>query len=221
MQTRTLEITTAVFLITGAVLANVAFVGLGSAFDYPQILKQPTDVIFQKFTAHQGAISFWFVLLALGAGLIAPIAIFLSRLFPGRLSRLMMFAGIAASVVQVTGLMRWPLIVPGFIASGNVEMFEFFHDILGTFVGETLGYFFTGAWTILVSRNIAPQLAGSWFASLGTLSAGLILSGIFIPGGLPGLEIANFIGYVLWSVWMIIFGVLLLRRGSSPVQETN
>ena len=26
------------------------------------------------------------------------------------------------------------------------------------------------------------------------------------------IDVANFIGYVLWSVWLVVFGLLLLRR---------
>ena len=32
------------------------------------------------------------------------------------------------------------------------------------------------------------------------------------PLNLPALDIANFVGYVLWSVWLVAFAVLLLRR---------
>ena len=33
-----------------------------------------------------------------------------------------------------------------------------------------------------------------------------------LPLNLPVIDTANFIGYVLWSVWLIVFGILLLRR---------
>ena len=26
------------------------------------------------------------------------------------------------------------------------------------------------------------------------------------------IDLANFIGYVLWSVWLVVFGLLLLRQ---------
>lgn len=199
-------------MITGALLANVAFIGLSSVFNYPDILQEPTPEIFQQYSKHGGVINLWFVLLALGAGLIAPIAVLLSYQFPGRLSRTTMWVGIAAAVVQVIGLLRWPFIVPTLIANGDTETFELLHTILGTIIGETLGYLFTGLWTILVVRNISGHFTRVWFSWFGGVAAGLILLGVFVPIGLPGADAANFIGYVLWSVWFIVFGILLLQR---------
>ena len=55
-------------------------------------------------------------------------------------------------------------------------------------------------------------MAGLWFSVLGAVSAVLILSGVLSPLDLPVIDTANFAGYVLWSVWLVAFGVLLLRR---------
>jgi hypothetical protein len=43
------------------------------------------------------------------------------------------------------------------------------------------------------------------------VSALLILAGVLSPLHVPGVDFANFIGYVLWSLWLIAFAVLLLR----------
>ena len=221
MQTRTAVILTAMLLILGAVLANVAFMGLGSVFNYPDILQLPTEEIFQKFTANQGMIIIWFLLLALGAGLLAPIAVLLARLFPGPLSRLTMGLGIMAAVVQVIGLLRWPLIVPGLIAGGDTTKFEFFHKWLGSIVGETSGYLLTGLWTVLLLIGLHKEFAGAWFVWFGNIAAGLILLGVLIPLGVPGTDMANFIGYVLWSLWLITFAILLLRKPRAKPVSTK
>jgi hypothetical protein len=44
-----------------------------------------------------------------------------------------------------------------------------------------------------------------------------VLVGVLSPLDLPVIDTANFIGYVLWSVWLIAFGVLLLVRERSAV----
>lgn len=221
MQTRAAVILTAILLILGAVLANVAFIGLGSVFNYPDILQSPTEEIFQKFNTNQGMIITWFLLLALGAGLLAPIAILIARLFPSPLSRLTMWLGVAAAVVQVIGLLRWPLIVPGLIAGGDTAKFEFFHTLLGSIVGETSGYLLTGLWTILLLIWLRRVFAASWFVWFGNIAAGLILLGVLIPLGVPGADMANFIGYVLWSLWLITFAVLLLRKPHAKPVSTK
>jgi hypothetical protein len=71
---------TAVLMIAAAVLVNVAFTGLGVMFDYPDVLKQPAADVLMAFRADQIAVSGWFVVLVLGAALLAPVAIGVGRL---------------------------------------------------------------------------------------------------------------------------------------------
>ena len=42
------------------------------------------------------------------------------------------------------------------------------------------------------------------------MSAALVLCGVVSPLGLPVIDTANFFGYVLWSLWLIAFGVVIL-----------
>ena len=44
------------------------------------------------------------------------------------------------------------------------------------------------------------------------MSAVLILAGVLSPLDVPILDQANFIGYIMWSLWLVAFGVLLLVR---------
>ena len=59
---------------------------------------------------------------------------------------------------------------------------------------------------------LGRTLAGRWFATLGVASAALVLVGVLSPLELPVVDTANFIGYILWSVWLISFGLVLLAR---------
>ena len=214
--------TTAVLLLTAAVLTNAAFTVLGSVFDYPDVLKGSTSQILASFREHQGAVTFWFTVMAISSALFAPIAIGVGRLSTHRAMRAAVPVGIAAAVVQVIGLSRWPLLVPGFAADAAdtdaataaqaKDAFETAHRVLGNIIGEGFGYLFTAAWTVLVLLALHRVLAGRWFTALGTGSAVLILTGLLSPLDLPLVDTANFVGYVLWSLWLITFGVLLLRR---------
>ena len=49
------------------------------------------------------------------------------------------------------------------------------------------------------------------------MSAVLIVAGVLSPLDLPGVDLANFVGYVLWSVWLLAFAVLLLRPRTEAV----
>jgi hypothetical protein len=213
---------TAALLILAAVLANLGFTALGSIFNYPDVLDEPAGSVLADFRDHQGAVSTWFAVLAFSAALLAPIAIGVGRLSAARAMRIAVPVGIAAAVVQVIGLLRWPILVPGYasdaasanatVAADGRDAFTTASDILGTAIGETLGYLLTAAWTVLVVIALGRRFAGRWFPVLGALSAGLVFVGVFSPLDLPVIDTANFFGYVLWSIWLIAFGVVLLRR---------
>jgi hypothetical protein len=223
---------TAALLITGAVSANVAFTGLGAVFDYPAILKKPAAEVLATFRDHQAAVSLWFLLLAASSAVLAVIAVAVGRLCTHRAMRVAVPVGIAAAVVQVVGLLRWPLLVPSFAADATssdpagaasaLDSFATANRILGTAIGETLGYALTAAWTILVVVALGRRFAGTWFSALGVTSAVLVLSGVLSPLELTVVDRANFIGYVLWSLWLIAFAVVLLRRGrTTATAETD
>jgi hypothetical protein len=221
---------TASLLILAAVLANVGFTALGSIFNYPNVLDEPAGAVLASFRAHQGAVSAWFSVLALSAALLAPIAIGVGRLSSARTMRIAVRVGIAAAAVQVVGLLRWPILVPGYasdaagsnagVAAAARDSFTTASDILGTGIGETLGYLLTATWTALVIVALGRRYAGRWFQALGAASAGLVLAGVLSPLSLPVVDTANFLGYVLWSLWLIALGVVILvherRARTSP-----
>ena len=92
------------------------------------------------------------------------------------------------------------------------DSFVLAHRVLGNLIGETFGYVLTAAWTLLVVVALGRSIAGRWFAALGAVSAVLVLSGVLSPLDLPVIDTANFVGYVLWSIWLVVFAILLLLR---------
>jgi len=205
----------AVLMVIAVVLANVAFLGLGSVFNYPDVLQEPADEILAEFRDNEAAIITLFVLLAISAALLAPIAVLLGRLAPNELGRWSIRVGIAAAVVQVIGLLRWPLIVPFLADREDTDAFETIHTVLGQVIGETFGYILTATWTVLIIYALGQHLAGRWFTYLGLASAALIALGVLVPLDVPGTDFANFVGYILWSIWLLAFAYLIWRRGSA------
>jgi len=186
------------------------------------VLDEPAGDVLASFRDHEGAVRAWFAVLALSAALLAPIAIGVGRLSSTRAMRVAVWVGIAAAAVQVIGLLRWPILVPGYasdaasgdpaVAAGARDSFTTASDILGTAIGETLGYLLTATWTVLVVVALGRRFACRWFSVLGLAAAGLVAVGVLSPLDLPVVDTANFFGYILWSVWLIAFGVLILRR---------
>ncbi len=224
---------TAALLILAALLANIGFSALGSIFNYPDVLDEPAGKVLAMFRDHQGAVSTWFIVLALASALMAPIAIGVGKLSTHKAMRIAVPVGIGASIVQVVGLLRWPILVPGYAsdaASANAhtaasarDAFETASTILGTTIGETIGYLLTATWTVLVVVALTRRFAGRWFSILGIASAALVFLGVFSPLDLPGIDTANFFGYVLWSIWLIAFGVVILmhERRRNTVQQSE
>jgi hypothetical protein len=142
--------------------------------------------------------------------------------------------GIAAAVVQVIGLLRWPILVPGYasdaasgdaaVAADGRQAFTTASDVLGTAIGETLGYLLTATWTLLVIVALGRHFAGRWLPALGAVAAGLVLAGVLSPLGVPVVDAANFVGYVLWSAWLVALAVVILvherRRANAPSAST-
>lgn len=213
---------TAALLVAAAVLTTVAFTALGAVFNYPDVLEEPADQVLAAFRDSQASVTGWFAVLAGAAALFAPIAVGVGRLSTRPAMRLAVPVGIAAAAVQVVGLLRWPLLVPGYaadatsadpgVAAAARDSFTTAHRVLGTIVGETFGYILTAAWTLLVLAALGRGLAGRWFTALGAVSAVLILAGVLSPLNVPSVDLANFAGYILWSAWLVAFAVLLLRR---------
>ena len=127
--------------------------------------------------------------------------------------------GIAAATVQVIGLLRWPLIVPGLADRNDTGAFDTVHTVLGTVVGETFGYLLTATWTVLIILALGRRLAGPWFSFLGYGAAALIAVGVLVPLDVPGTDFANFVGYILWSIWMLAFATLIWQRPARVAQQ--
>lgn len=201
----------AALLITAALGANAAFLGLGAVFDYPDVLGRPATEVLASFAANRTAVSALFLVLAGAAGLLAPVAVGLARLArDGRHARLIAGLGVAAAIVQVAGLLRWPLVVP--LLTDRPDTFTAVSTVLGTLLGETAGYLLTAAWTVVVVRAFRGVLLGGALALAGWSSAALITAGVLTPLGVPGADLANFAGYMLWSGWLVAVAVVLAAR---------
>ncbi len=158
-------------LALASALAIAGFTVLGSVFEYPQILEEPTADILALFREHQGSVMTWFLVLVVSAALMAPAGIWLGRIAGGTLGRWIAGVGIAAATVQVVGLQRWVTLVPGISQdaldpsqrASAEDRFELWHNLLGKAIGETLGYALTATFTVLVvialRRTVLPGLA--------------------------------------------------------------
>lgn len=220
------------YLITGLVLIalpvafNGLFFALAREFDYPDILRQPTDDILRKFT--QGGrrlIALWYGF-ATTALLAMPMALLLAVVFAEsspQLASVSAIIGVLSGLTQAMGLLRWPLLVPVLAAQYNAPtttpaerdairvVFNALHQYVGVVVGEHLGFLLTAVWSLLVAvMMLNMPLFPAWLAVLGVASAIGILAGLLEPTGWKPSGMVNAISYIVWSLWLIISGIILV-----------
>jgi hypothetical protein len=218
---------TGILLILTPVAFNVFFTWLSAIFEYPDILREDAGEVLRKFDAGgKELIAVWFAFM-LTAVLFVPLAVLVHQVLARRDTPFMAVAtafGIVAGVVQFLGLVRWPFLVPyladTFLDPASSEptresvlvVFEAFNRYAGVAVGENLGYLFTGLWTGFV----ALVMLGSglpfrkWLSLLGVVSAVGILIGMLEPAGFDPAADIVVVGYILWSIWLAVFGIVLL-----------
>jgi hypothetical protein len=212
-------------LALASLLAIAGFTVLGSVFEYPQILEEPTGDILALYREHQGAVMTWFGILVLSSALMAPAGVWLGRVAGGSLGRWIAAVGIAAATVQVVGLQRWVTLVPGVSddaldpakRAAAEDRFELLHNLLGKAIGETMGYALTATFTVLVVIALRRRGLPGWMAVSGYVAAGLIATGVVIPVVEPA-SLSNFAGYILWCAWLLAvasFLFLATRRADS------
>jgi hypothetical protein len=228
MPTRTTRRLAAATMAAAALLAIAGFTALGSVFEYPQILKEPTADILALYRAHQGAVMAWFAVLMVSAALLAPAGVLLGRLAGGSRGRWIAGVGVVAAAVQVIGLSRWVLLVPSIShdatdparTAGAHHSFQLVHTWLGTILGETIGYALTAAFTVLITLAVTRSTAPRWMTWLGYAAAALIATGVVIPLGLEAASLTNFAGYVLWCLWLLAMAAFLWRAPAATVSPT-
>ena len=222
----TLSKLTGLLLILLPIAFNVIFFLLQRNFEYPDILRKPTDYILLRFNAGGSRlIATWYAFAFTGI-LFVPVAILVHQTLASERTPYMPLAttiGVLAGLVQFLGLIRWTFLVP-YLAKTYFEpestqatrdsiavVFQAFHRYAGVAVGEHLGYLFTSLWTAFIALAVTQSpLFSPWIGWIGFLPAIGIFIGLFEESGFKAAGAINAISYILWSLWLIILGVVLL-----------
>ena len=222
---------TGLLLIALPIAFNAAFGMLAARFDYPDVLRKPTDEVLAAFRAGGSSLVLLWWSFALTALALAPAVVLLSSAISdvdGTLLAVATVTGVLASLVQVLGLIRWPFLVPHLarvaaepgVSEARHEavdiVFQAFNRYLGVAVGEHLGYFLTGAWTTLTGVALTQtDVMPGWIGVLGiVIGPVLMLCSLEFAGGREqGWKVAERLtppAYVAWSLWLVAAGVALL-----------
>ena len=211
---------------------NLFFFLLARRFDYPDVLRSPTEDVLSRFQAGGVSLKLLWYGFMLTAVLLAPLAVLLGQVLDRDGLAIVPVAtvvGVLAAVVQFFGLARWPFLVPILARrysdpasseatrEATVVVFESFHTYLGVAIGECLGYLFTGAWTVLIGIAMLQSSAfDAWLAWPGiAIGLALIVGSLEFVGPFEekGWKLAGTIvpiAYTAWSLWLVVSGLVLL-----------
>jgi hypothetical protein len=212
-------------LIAGALAFMAVFAFLAARFDYPGILDGPAAVVLPRLleTGSSGrlawAIYAFLPLVWLPAGVGAWRAF--RRTHPGAMMLALLFAAVSA-IAMMLGLMRWPSLhwrLAELQATATPEqqqviaaVFDGLNTYLGNYIGEFLGelaasaFFLLSSWAMLRSRAVP-----AWVAGIGLVTGVAGLAGMFRNVSAVADPVAAVNNYLL-PLWMIVFGVVLLRH---------
>jgi len=217
-------------LVAGAVAFAVAATVLSSTFDWPDILREPPQVVLPAFVAGGTSLVWtWFAVAWTYAILLVPILLLPAAL--GRrddpVLRAATFVGAASVLLSLIGFLRWVFVVPALADSyvtgdpttkaAVAAAWTAQHQFGGALLGEHLGQLLVIGWSITVSMLILrTRMLPRWAGWAGLLASVLYLfnQGDILATAVPGFpvwDLGGFIGSSLWAIWVIALGVAVLR----------
>ena len=223
---------TGFFFIVGAILVNIPYTLLIMNFDYPDILRQPTEEILTRFQAGGNSLIYtWLAFAWVGLPMLFG-ALLLKRVLEKENSSFLETAttiGVIGFIVQVVGLLRWVFVIPvlarlftdpgtdSVTKAAIPAVFIAVHQYGGVILGEHLGQFLIIIWMSIISGIIYKSKIFSkwvawlgWFASAVYILAQTELFATAIPT-FPVIDWAGLYGSLLWILWMIVLGVYLVK----------
>ena len=201
-------------------------------FDYPDILRLPTEEILTRFHAGGNSLIYtWLAFAWVGLPMLFGV-ILLKRILEKENSPFLETAttiGVIGFIVQVIGLLRWVFVVPvlarlftdpttdSATKAAIPVVFSAIHQYGGVILGEHMGQFLIIIWMGLISAIIyKSEMFSKWVAWLGWFASAVYILGqteLFataIPD-FPVVDWAGLYGSLLWLLWMIVVGVFLVK----------
>ena len=217
-------------LVIGAVTFGVAATVLSSTFDWPDILREPPQVVLPAFVAGGTSLVWtWFAVAWTYAILLVPILLLPAAL--GRrddpVLRAATFVGAASVLLSLIGFLRWVFVVPALAdsyVSGDptsktavAAAWTAQHQFGGALLGEHLGQLLVLGWSITVSLLVLRTgILWRWVGWAGLVASVLYLTGqgdilaTAVPD-FPVWDLGGLLGSTLWGLWVIALGVAVLR----------
>jgi UDP-N-acetylmuramyl pentapeptide phosphotransferase/UDP-N-acetylglucosamine-1-phosphate transferase len=220
-------------LIFGAVAFMAVFSYLAAKFNYPSVLDGAAEDVLPALlaTGSRGRMVWAVYALLPLCWIPAAAGAFhaLRRKSEGIMRLAMLFASISA-LAMVLGLMRWPSfhweLARTWAAQPDTRpaltaLFNATNLYLGNYIGEFLGELSVSIFFLLSACAILKRDSGvsRWIGWLGVITAVAGLIAMF-RNVTPSVQPFSAINNYLLPLWMIVFGIGLLRFNRPPQQLT-
>jgi hypothetical protein len=223
--------TTGTLFVAGALTFAGAATALSSTFNWPDILREPVDVVLPAVVAGGTSLTWtWFATAWTYAVLVVPILLLPAVL--GRRSdpvlRVATYMGATSVVLSLIGFLRWVFVVPpladSYVSGDAVTRaavdaaWTAQHQFGGALLGEHLGQLLAVAWSVAVRVTILrTRVLPRWLGVAGLVVSALYLTnqGDILATAVPGFpvwDLGGFIGSSAWGLWVAALGVMVLLR---------
>ncbi|WP_448627116.1 DUF4386 domain-containing protein [Geodermatophilus sp. URMC 64] len=223
--------TTGALFLGGALAFAASATALSSTFEWPDILREPADVVLPAFVAGGSSLVWtWFATAWTYAILLVPILLLPAVL--GRRSdpvlRAATYVGATSVVLALIGFLRWVFVVPALADSyvtgdGPTQAavdaaWTAQHQFGGALLGEHLGQLLALVWSVTLSVIIVrTRVLPRWLGVTGLVVSALYLTnqGDILATAVPGFpvwDLGGLIGSTTWGLWVAALGVMVLLR---------
>jgi len=227
---------TGLLLVVAPLAFAAAATVLSSSFDWPDILREPADVVLAAADAGGPALVWtWFATAWTYALLGVPLLLLPAAL--GRRDdaalRAATTVGAASVLLSLVGFLRWVFVVPPLahawttgdptVRAATEAAWTAQHQFGGALLGEHLGQVLVIAWSVTISIVLLRgRLLPAWtgWAGLGASALYLLNQGDVLATAVPGFPVwdaAGLVGSTAWVLWVVALGVALLRPGGEGV----
>jgi hypothetical protein len=223
--------TTGTLFVVGALAFAGAATVLSSTFDWPDVLREPADVVLPAVVAGGAGLTWtWFATAWTYAILLVPILLLPTAL--GRrgdpVLRVATSVGAVSVLLSLIGFLRWVFVVPPLAdshAAGDAvtraavdAAWTAQHQFGGALLGEHLGQLLAVAWSVAVSVTVLrTRVLPRWLGVAGLVASALYLTnqGDVLATAVPGFpvwDLGGLVGSSAWGLWVAALGVFLLLR---------
>ncbi|WP_426228282.1 DUF4386 domain-containing protein [Pseudarthrobacter sp. DSP2-3-2b1] len=240
MNTSKTRIVTGGMFTVSALAFAAAATALSVMFDWPDVLREPADVVLPAFAAGGPALVWVWFATAWTYGLLAvPILLLPTALGLQEhpVLKVATAAGAASVLLSLIGFLRWVFVVPalaGSYTTGDEQTraavaaaWTAQHQFGGALLGEHLGQLLVIGWSVALSMVILrSRILPRWIGGIGLVTSSIYLlnQGDILATAVPGFpvwDLAGLLGSTGWGLWFAVVGISILLKRSAAASTTR